>query len=130
MLIAMAEDLAREQLLIGSDVVIDAVNDIEAARQQWRSLAAGLGQPLVFVEVYCSDEDEHRRRLAERRRDIVGFPEPTWDSVVARRSGFRDWHEERVRVDTMRPLDELVYEVLATLLVRRPRPDLAHRRVR
>lgn len=35
----VAEELAREQLLIGNDVVVDAVNDVEPARQQWRSLA-------------------------------------------------------------------------------------------
>lgn len=111
----VAEDLAREQLRLGNDVVVDAVNDVEPARDQWRSLSAEFGQTLVFVEVFCSDEREHQARLASRRRQIDGFPEPTWESVVVRKGGFSDWHDDRVRVDSMRPLDELVEEVLEHL---------------
>lgn len=108
----VAEDLAREQLLIGNDAIIDAVNDVEAARGQWASLAAELGQPLAFVEVFCSDDEEHRRRLTGRCRGIVGFPEPTWESVIERRASFRAWDDARLRVDSMRPLQENVASVL------------------
>lgn len=111
----VAEDLAREQLRLGNDVVVDAVNDVEPARDQWRSLSAEFGQTLVIVEAFCSDEREHQNRLASRRRGIDGFPEPTWESVVARKGGFSDWHDDRVRVDSMRPLGELVDEVLEHL---------------
>ena len=111
----VAEDLAREQLLIDNDVIIDAVNDVEPARGQWRALAAEFGQPVIFVEVFCSDEQEHRLRLTSRRRGIQGFPEPTWESVMERRSGFSDWNDDRVRVDSMRPLDENVAAVLQHL---------------
>jgi len=109
----IAEDLAREQMILGLDVVIDAVNDAEAARDQWKALAAELGEPLAFVEVFCSDEMEHRRRLTERRRDIVGFPEPTWDSVVERRAAFGEWTGARLRLDSMLSQDENVATALA-----------------
>lgn len=104
----VAEDLAREQLRIGADVIIDAVNDAELARQQWRSLAAEQKVDVAFVEVICADEDEHRHRLENRRRALEGFPEPSWDEVWARRSGFDGWHDERITVDSMLPLDENV----------------------
>lgn len=104
----VAEDLAREQLLVANGVIVDAVNDFEAARRQWSSLAAEVDQPLVFVEVFCSNDQEHRRRLASRRRQIVGFPEPTWESVIERRAGFRAWGGDRLRLDSMRPLAEIV----------------------
>ncbi|GAB2446946.1 AAA family ATPase [Nocardioides hungaricus] len=119
----VAEDLAREQLRLGNDVVVDAVNDVEPARDQWRSLSAEVGQAIVFVEVFCSDEQEHQIRLASRRRGIDGFPEPTWESVVARKRGFSDWHDDRVKVDSMRPLDELVDEVLEHLARVRSTPE-------
>ena len=47
-------------------VVVDAVNDAEVARQQWRDLAARHEVPLRFVEVVCSDPvpDNVRRALA------------------------------------------------------------------
>lgn len=108
----VAEDLAREQLLIGNDVIVDAVNDDEAARDQWISLAAKLGRPLAFVEVFCSDDEEHQRRLRHRRRGIVGFPEPTWASITDRSEAFRAWVDDRLRVDSMRPLDEVGVAVL------------------
>ena len=111
----VAEELAQEQLLIGNDVIVDAVNDVEPAREQWRSLAARLDEPLAFVEVFCSDEQEHRRRLTGRRREITGFPEPTWGSVIERRKGFTDWDDDRVRVNSMRPLEEGVASVLEYL---------------
>jgi predicted kinase len=111
----VAEDLAREQLLIGNDVIVDAVNDVEAARGQWRSLAARLERPLAFIEVFCGDEQEHRSRLEKRQRGIEGFPEPTWESVVERRSGFSGWNDDRVRVDSMRPLADNVTIVLEYL---------------
>lgn len=118
----VVEFLAREQLLVGNDAIVDAVNDVALAREHWRSLASRLELPLAFVEVFCSDEKEHQRRLAGRRRDIKGFPEPTWQSVVERRRGFDDWDDDRVRVDSMRPLSDNVAIVLEYLAGRR-RPD-------
>lgn len=111
----VAEALAHEQLLIGNDVIVDAVNDVEVARGLWRSLAARLERPLAFVEVFCSDEPEHQRRLAGRQRGIDGFPEPSWESVIERRNGFIGWDDDRMRVDTMRPLAENVAIVLEYL---------------
>lgn len=97
----VAEDLARAQLLLGHDVIVDAANDVEAAREQWRMLAHTTDVSLLFVEVLCTDAVEHRRRLEARRRNIPGYPEPTWASVVERRIGFDEWIDERVRIDSM-----------------------------
>jgi predicted kinase len=108
----VAEHLAREQLVLGNDAIVDAVNDVDAARDQWTSLAAELGRPLAFIEVFCSDDAEHRRRLSGRTRRLVGFPEPTWESVVARRAGFEAWGAGRLRLDSMRSVDECVAAAL------------------
>jgi hypothetical protein len=51
--------------------------------------------------VRCSDEDEHRRRLAARIRNIEGSPEPTWDYMQATRAGFEDWSDERLVLDSV-----------------------------
>jgi predicted kinase len=111
----VAEDLAREQLRAGGEVLVDAVNDADAARDQWRSLAAEMGSELVFIEVFCSDTAIHEHRLAQRRRDIPGFPEPTWESVLARRANFESWDEPRLRLDSVRPLADNVAEALDRL---------------
>ncbi|WP_404430131.1 ATP-binding protein [Microbacterium lacus] len=95
----VAEAVAREQLQLGHDVIVDAVNDVEPARQQWRDLAEQMGVRVLFVEVVASDPVEHRRRLEARRRDIAGFPEPSWESIDARRAGFAEWEDDRLRLD-------------------------------
>lgn len=97
----VVETLAGELLRLGQTVIVDAVNHVEEARAQWRSLAATHGVPLRFVEVTCSDRDVHRRRLAGRRRDIPGFVEPAWESVEERRGYFTSWDELRLVVDSV-----------------------------
>jgi predicted kinase len=98
----IVEAVAREQLRIGHDVIVDAVNDVEPARQQWRHLAAQMGVRLLFVEIVASDPVEHRRRLEVRRRGIEGFPEPSWESIEARRAGLAEWDDDRLRLDFLR----------------------------
>ncbi|WAC67371.1 AAA family ATPase [Agrococcus sp. SL85] len=93
-----AEMVAREQLRLGHDVIVDAVNDAPEARQQWRDLAAAEGVDLRFVEVLAPDRGAHRERLEGRARDLPGIPEPTWASVQARREGCATWDEDRIRL--------------------------------
>jgi predicted kinase len=99
----VAEALAAEQLALGHDVIIDAVNGPEAARAQWRQLASRVQADLTFIEVRCSDEQLHQRRLADRTRAIEGFPEPTWEGVVRRRAEFPEWTDERLVLDAVNP---------------------------
>lgn len=100
----VVEALAAEQLALAHDVIVDAVNGVEPAREWWRRLAARTGSSLRFIELRCSDEAEHRRRLESRNRPIEGFSEPSWESVQERRAGFANWHDERLVLDSMTPL--------------------------
>lgn len=92
--------LARRQLDLGLTVVIDAVNAVIPARGQWRDIARDYGARMRVIEVVCPDEDEHRRRLAARVRDIPGFPEPTWDDVVRVRGEYEPWTEDHLVLDS------------------------------
>lgn len=93
-----AEAVAAANLGLGRNVVVDAVNPLEVARQPWRELAAGRGVPLRFVEVVCSDAEEHRRRVERRRPDIEGLAVPTWGQVLERE--YEPWTDPRLTVDT------------------------------
>jgi predicted kinase len=97
----VAEALAGEQLKLGHDVIVDAVNGVAPARGHWRRLAAECSAELRWIYVLCSDEVEHQRRLASRQRGIEGFPEPTWESVLKRKAEFPPWTDERLMLDTM-----------------------------
>ena len=111
----VAEALAAEQMALGHDVIIDAVNGPEEAREQWRQLAARLAVPLLFVEVVCSDDAVHRDRLAHRRRQIDGYPEATWEGVLHRRATFPPWTDDRLILDTVRSREANVQSALARL---------------
>jgi predicted kinase len=93
--------LAGEQLALGHDVIVDAVNGPEEARAQWRTLAAQTGAELRFIVVECSDDAIYRERVEHRSRSIEGFPEPTWEGVLRRRAEFPAWTDTRLTVDSV-----------------------------
>ncbi len=104
----IAEAVAEECLRAGTSVVVDAVNPVEAARRQWRELAARTDAPLRVVELVCPDEAEHRRRLETRADDLAG-ERPTWADVAARE--YEPWDEPRLVVDTREPLAECLARI-------------------
>jgi predicted kinase len=93
--------LAAEQLALGHDVIVDAVNGPDMARQQWRDLAAETGADLKWIVVECGDDDVYRERLSHRVRPIEGFPEPTWEAVLNRRASFPPWTDDRLMIDSV-----------------------------
>jgi predicted kinase len=73
----VAETLAESALVRDRDIIIDAVNAVDPAREQWVNLAERTGSGIRFVEVVCSDPDEHRARLVDRaaKREQAGIVE-------------------------------------------------------
>jgi predicted kinase len=115
----VAEAVADGVLALGQNVIVDAVNAIEAARWQWRTLAGRHGVPVAFVEVVCSDPVLHRRRLEGRSRGIEGFEEPTWEAVEQLRREFEPWVDERLVLDTTADLTSNTAAALRHLAARR-----------
>lgn len=111
----VAEAVADGVLGMSQTVIVDAVNAVEAARGQWRSLADRHGVPAVFIEVVCSDPLVHRRRLENRSRGIEGFAEPTWEVVQRLREDFASWADHRLVLDTMTDLSSNVATTLGFL---------------
>lgn len=109
------EAMAADVLALGQTVVVDAVNDVAEAREQWRGLAERKGVPLAWIEVVCSDPGLHRSRLEGRRRNLPGFPEPGWDSLPARQEGLASWTDERLVLDSVRDLETNVEAATAHL---------------
>jgi predicted kinase len=93
--------LATEQLALGHDVIVDAVNGPEPARAQWRDLAGQLDAELKFIVVECGDDRIFRHRGEHRSRSIEGFPEPTWEGVLRRRAEFPAWTDDRLTIDSV-----------------------------
>ena len=87
----VGQDLAADNLGLGSDVVVDAVNGVEEAREMWRTLARDHQARLFFIEVVCRDPDEHRRRVDSRKAPTPPLPVPTWEDVVDARVPTVGW---------------------------------------
>ena len=110
----IAYRLAEESLRLGGTVVADSVNPVQATREAWLAVAARAGVKAVEVEIVCSDEAEHRRRVEQRRPDIPGLTLPTWQAVQAH--VYEKWSRPRIVVDTAsKPVDESVSQLLDEL---------------
>jgi predicted kinase len=103
---------AETNLAMGWSVVVDAVNDSEAARQTWRSAASNTGVPISFVVLTMTDPVEHRRRLERRTREFVNLPEPTWGQVETRARACEPWSGDYLAVSADEALSEVVLAVL------------------
>lgn len=89
----IAHAIARGNLLLGTTVVVDAVNPVSDARRGWRDLALECDVPLVVFETTLTDRDEHRRRVSARRPDLADQSVPTWEQVEA--CDYEIWDCER-----------------------------------
>jgi len=63
-------------------VVADCVNPLSVTREGWRAVAASTSTDVLEVEIVCSDQTEHRRRVEARRTDVRDFTPPTWEATM------------------------------------------------
>jgi predicted kinase len=107
--------LAEDNLHLGLTVIADSVNPIDITRDAWAEVAREANVRLINVEVICSDESEHRRRVETRTSDIPDLVLPTWDKVTNRE--YHPWPQPRIVIDTAgRSVDVCVDELNSKLL--------------
>jgi predicted kinase len=116
----VAETIADSALANGLSIIVDAVNAVDPARQQWVDLAKKHDETLRFIEVVCSDSELHRERLEARNRNLTHLPEPTWHAVEQSLDEYSDWTgatavAERITLDSVQPLGVTVERALAFL---------------
>lgn len=104
--------IAVPNLRRGQVVIADAVSGVEPARAGWVSTAEAAGVPLRVIEVVCADVDEHRRRVEQRANDLPGFTLPTWDEVQRTADEYEPRTDDRLVVDSTRPLEETVRQAV------------------
>lgn len=106
--------IAEDNLTLGNIVVADSVNPLKVTRDAWLSVAARSGVQAVEVEITCSDQDEHRRRVETRASDVPGLRKPSWEEIVAR--DYDDWGQRPIVVDTAKQsVDQAVAELMSKL---------------
>lgn len=89
----VVHELAVSNLMLGSDVVVDAVNPVPEARTGWAPSADRADARLVVIETTLTDQEEHRRRVEDRTPDIPDHRVPTWHDV--QQDGWVPWDVER-----------------------------------
>ena len=93
-----AQAVAADNLRLGRDVVADCVNDWKIARDGWEAVGLRAGVEVVWVEIVCTDQAEHRRRIETRTIGVPGLTPPDWPAVIGRE--YHDWDRDRLIVDT------------------------------
>lgn len=93
----VAYAVAEDNLRLGRVVVADSVNPIEATRAEWRRVARRAGRPYIEIEIVCSDQVEHRRRVESRLAGDFSQALPTWQQVCERK--YEPW-EPAMTIDT------------------------------
>jgi predicted kinase len=117
----VAETIAEAVLVGGAGVIVDAVNAVEPAREQWVRLAGRQNVPVKFLEVVCSDAALHRARLEKRNRELPHLAEPTWHAVEQRTDEWESWSGSsatvpRITLDSAQALGSTVEQALAFIL--------------
>jgi predicted kinase len=116
----VAEAIADAALANGQSIIVDAVNAVDPAREQWVALAQKHGDSLRFIEVICSDTELHRERLEGRDRNLSHLEEPTWHAVERSLDEYAEWTGDsaaipRITIDSVHPLGRLVEQSLTFL---------------
>lgn len=89
----VVHEVAASNLLLGMNVVVDAVNAVPEARAGWLQTAHRCDAHLALLETVLPAADEHRRRVESRVADIPGHRVPTWFEVQT--DGWVPWDEDR-----------------------------------
>lgn len=110
---AVGYAVAKDNLRAGKIVVADSVNSIEITRKSWRDVAKAAGCAFIEVEVICSDQTEHEKRIKTRNADIPGHKLPDWPQVITRE--YESWNAGMVIDTAGKSVDEVLREVLGRL---------------
>lgn len=108
--------MAELNLRRGHDVIVNAVNDSDEARQTWRTAAQRTGAEIQFVHLVLAEEQEHRRRLRGRGRGLEHVGEPTWSDVQQSCADYAVWSDAVVEIDTGGRTADDVADLLVTRL--------------
>lgn len=115
---AVIHELAVSNLLIGVDVVVDAVNAVPEARAGWREAAHRGRARLLQVETWLPDQLEHRRRVEARTADIPDHQVPSWGEVESQ--AWSPWEAERDGPRTLIETSDSHQALIALLAVQLP----------
>ena len=90
--------IADDNLKLGHTVITGSMNPIDITRQEYRKIAHSLDKPYFEVEVICSDQVQHQKRIETRDVSIANLKLPTWQEVLDR--DYEEWNTKDMVIDT------------------------------
>ena len=110
----LAYRIAADNLRLGVSVIADSCNPITLTRREWEQVAIDEEVGWVNIEVICSNQAEHRRRVEQRLEDDPRRAVPDWNAVIERR--FDPWQAGRIVVDTYGRDEQHIFQQLLEAL--------------
>jgi predicted kinase len=116
----VAEAFADAVIGGGGSIIVDAVNAVNPAREQWVRLAERQKAEIRFIEIVCSDAEVHGERLAARAARLAEEAHPGAFAVEQSLDEWEDWSGPsgaiaRCTLDSVEPLGVNVERALAFL---------------
>jgi len=102
--------IIEDNLKIGNNVVSDQCNPINLTRNEFNNIALKNNCIYLNIEIICSDKNEHKNRIVNRKSEIDNLKLPTWEEINNRQ--FETWEEEHIIIDTAnKTIEKCVYEL-------------------
>ncbi len=106
--------IAADNIRLGLNVVSDSCNPINLTRDEWQDVAISSDAEFINIEIICTDEEEHQRRVESRVSDIPNLQLPQWSQVKNRE--YHPWSAMRIVIDTAgKSVDESFQELFSAL---------------
>ena len=106
----IAYRIAADNLNLDMNVVADSCNPWQLTRQEWQEVAIQNNADFINIEVSCSNEEEHKKRVENRSSDVHRLKLSSWQEIKNRE--YHDWTGEVIMIDTADKTTEESFEEL------------------
>ena len=94
----LAYKIVEDNLKIGNSVISDQCNPIKLTRKEWNDVAIKNNCKYINIEILCSNKEEQKNRIENRKTEIENLRLPTWEEITERE--YELWNEEHITIDT------------------------------
>jgi len=94
----LAYKIVEDNLKIGNNVISDQCNPINLTRKEWNEVAIKNNCKYMNIEVLCSNKEEHKNRIENRKAEVENLKLPSWKEVMERE--YESWNEKHITIDT------------------------------
>ena len=105
--------LAKENLELGNNVIIDCCNPINESRELLNKLSEINLTKVINIEVVCTNQQAHKEQI-EARYNRNNDKYPSWQNVLEK--DYQEWNQEIITIDTANKNEEYSLKELITIL--------------